>query len=150
MPTNDPEPTGTDIVKIDVAGEMVTLSDPANAQMAIMERILSAPTLEAVFEVAGTQGADDVDRKPFFLKNVEFFKSDYVEGPGAYAIIHCVFEDTGEAGVITCGGSNVVAQLIAASKFGAPPTFPIQLARNLKPTAKGFYPLWLEAAPNAA
>lgn len=138
----DETPPAADIVRYEVAGRTVTLMPTENAAEAIMDRILASPSLEDVFDAANTTSAEDVDSRPFMLKEVSFYKSDFEEGPGVYAIIYVDFVDDGTSRVLTCGGGNVVAQLIAVSEFGMPP-WPICLKKNTRPTSRGFFPLWL-------
>lgn len=144
MSNSDP---GTDLVK-QLRGELpVAVGDPEEAARAIVNRILAAPDIESVFKMAGTLGADDVLNVPFWLRGAEFRKSDYEDGSPMYAVIEATIAETGESAVITCGGQNVIAQLIAAVRHGGEVPFPIRLTRTVKPTSNGYYPLWLEAAP---
>lgn len=127
-----------------IRGEIpVRIGDPKEAAMAIVERILSAPDIESIFNMQGTLGADDILNVGFMLKGVEFRKSDYLEGSPVYAIMTAEVDGMPGEQVITCGGSNVCAQLAAADKFGLPP-FPLMLTRPDRPTSNGFYPLWLQ------
>lgn len=132
----------TDMVA-QVKGELpIRIGDPVEAARAIQERILAAPDVESLFKMAGTLGADDVLERPFWLRGVEFRKSDFEEGTPVYAIITAQFTDDESEGVITCGGMNVCTQLAKAEQFGGVP-FPIMLVRTAKPTSNGYYPLWL-------
>lgn len=123
----------------------LAIRDPQEAIGAIMDRILSATTVDQVFEIAGTLGADDMLNTPFKLDKVEFAESTFEDGPPVYAIMTATRVDDGSEFVLTCGGSNVVTQLASAARFGEIP-FALVLERNVKPTANGFYPLWLKKA----
>ncbi len=51
----------------------------------------------------------------------------------------------GERLLVSCGGTNVMAQLVALVKAGALP-LDVKLTRTTKETRQGYRPLWLQAA----
>lgn len=136
---------GTDLTVIEVAGITVPLMSTENAGMAILERIVEATSWQDALNAAKSADANDIDGRPFLLREVQFYPSDFEDGPGCYAILHVDFVDDGTKSVVTCGGTNVVGQLLVFAKYGLP-DIAIKLKKNDKPTSNGFYPLWLHAA----
>lgn len=140
MPTKDkPGDDLEAVIRGDVAPR---ITDPEEAALAIVERILKAETVEDVLTMAGALGADDVLNRPFLLHGCKWIKSAYEQGAPVFAVIDATFEDTGERTVITCGGRNVLAQIVQLDKLEALPR-KVKLVRTERPTSNGFYPLWL-------
>lgn len=155
-PGTDLDPVTPDPFK--QAAGVAKITDPKDAANAIVQRILAAETLEDVFRLQGTLSADDIQDRVFDLIGVQFRDSDYEDGVGVYAFISALFHDTGEVAPITCGGSNVCAQLLKASQIigfqedGETLTQPypgLKLVKADKPTKRGYYPLWLTLADAA-
>lgn len=126
-----------------ILAETERFEDPAEIARAIMERILTADTPEAVLEQSGTTSARDVLEVPLELTDARFMRSGFDEGPGAYALLTMVNAD-GEQLTVTCGGRNVLAQVFRLKQLAA-------LPRRVKfveagQTAQGYRPLWLNAA----
>lgn len=123
----------------------VRIGDPQEAALAIFNRIAAAPDVETLLQLQGTLTADDVIGRPLNIVSVEFRKSDYEEGSPVYALIRAADENGEELPPITCGGTNVVTQLAVAQQKGFKLPL-VKIIRTEKPTARGFYPLWLTAA----
>lgn len=122
--------------------DAIPFMDPQEAGAAIAARILSAESADDVLTMAGTLSADDVLGKPFVLRDFRFMKSAHAEGSPVYALIEAAMIEDGEVVPITCGGRNVCAQIARLADLKALPV-EVKLVRTEKPTANGFYPLWL-------
>lgn len=151
--------TSTDLVPIKLDGIEVTdsevlvkavfegsdvelVDDPVEAQKEILRRILSAETPDELLNVAGAQSWSDLLGVPIEVHEVSLRRSAYDEGSRVYAIVAGTRMDDGSAVTLSIGGVNVLGQLMQAARKGwLPMTF--ALRRADKPTAAGFYPLWL-------
>lgn len=141
-----------------MSGELEpALMDPAEIQLAITNRILAAESVEDVLTMAGTLQVDQVLLRPFKIRDVRIQKSAFTEsaGPAVFAIIDAHFLDTpdDQTDVLTCGGANVLAQIAALDNLdrsgkvpGALRDTAVKLTRTVRPTARGYHPLWLMAA----
>jgi len=125
--------------------------DPEAAAREIVARILQAPDAGAVLAQGQTVSAEAILGQPFELREVRFLKSgiDNPEGPDVYAILDAVDTDTGERQTVTCGSRNVMAQALRLKQLGELPAV-VQIIRADKPTAAGFYPMWLAPGGEAA
>jgi hypothetical protein len=126
---------------IPVAIEM----DPEDAQMDIMNRILTADGPEAIAAMANNMAAEDMLQKPFTITEVTWYRTDkYKDGLPVYATIFGMAEDGPVR--VTCGGTNVMAILYKAVNDGwLPARFKFQ--QSAKETSNGYRPLWLVPAP---
>jgi hypothetical protein len=125
--------------------EFLTSEDAARE---IIARILEAEDFDAILSSGSTTPAEDVLDVPFVLRDVRFQKSGVEgEGPPVYALIEAVDPETGETLTITCGSRNVMAQALRLKQTGNLPTpKPVRIFRVDRPSASGFYPMWLGAA----
>lgn len=125
-------------------GELPQAADPEAMSRAIMERILAADTFEEVFTQQNLTPWRNLLDRAVVVKDVHFNRST-IEGAGApvYAVVDLVDVETGEAHTVTCGGQNVLAQLVTAIRNGWLDR-PVRMIENK--TANGYGALWLEAA----
>lgn len=159
-------PGGTEAVELidRIGGDKVfELTDPKAAGLAIMQRIMDAETLDDVLNMSKTTGTDDLLDKQIVVLGAEWRKSSpgFEEGPGFYATM--TYRDFDPAGVeitsidgqtirvsakdrvASVGGQNVLAQLAVIKDKNFLP-FACKVVKTEKPTARGFYPLWLVPA----
>lgn len=114
----------------------------------IVGRILDATTVEAVDEAAGTFTAEstrDLAGRVITVLQVRFLPSGFDRDPGApaiYAVMRCADED-GEAMNVRTSGQTTMAQLFKYRQLGALPRV-VKIVQAERPTASGFYPIWLE------
>lgn len=127
-------------------GELPDRADPEAMSRAIMERILNAETMEDAFTQQNLTPLRSMLDTPFKITDVHFNRSK-IEGEGApvYAIVDVVLLDTGEQVSCSCGGKNVLAQLVVGLKNGWLDGNVFQLIANK--TADNYDALWLEAIP---
>lgn len=128
--------------------ELPPRADPEAMSRAIMERILNASTVEEAFTQQNLTPLRTILDTPFRITDVHFNRSKLNEGEGApvYAIVDIVTVDTGEAISTSCGGKNVLAQLVVGLKNGWLADNVFQLIANR--TTDGYDALWLEALPS--
>lgn len=119
--------------------------DPDDAQMDIMNRILTADSPEAIAAMANNLAAEDMLGKPFVITEVTWYRTDkYKDGLPVYATIFGMADDGPVR--VTCGGTNVMAILYKAVTDGwLPARFRFQ--QSNKETSNGYRPLWLVPAP---
>jgi len=125
------------------------MGDANTAAADIVARILAAEDASEVSDAAGgaTVAAADVIGTPFVLKGVRFQPST-VEGPEGsptvYALVEAV-DANGEPALITTGARTALAQLLKLDQLEAFPTKQAwRFVQADRPTAAGFYPVWLE------
>ncbi len=119
--------------------------DPEVVSRAIVERILAAETFEDAFkpqELAAWREYLDV---PVEVRSFHLNPTTYeVEGGSSvYAVVDLARLDDGEHMTVTCGGRNVLAQLVKMLEAGWMDR-PVKLVG--RQTAEGYQALWLEAA----
>ena len=128
-------------------GDQVDFLTSEDAAREIVARILDAQDFDAVLSTGSSTKAEDVLDVPFVLRDVRFQASGFEDGPPVYALIEAVDPETGETLTITCGSRNVMAQALRLKQLGALPTpKAVRIFRTDRPTASGFYPMWLGAA----
>lgn len=127
--------------------ELPERADPGAMSRAIMERILAGESFEDVFTQQSLTPWRSMLGRVVFVRSVHFNRSTFEgEGPPIYAVCDLVDADTGEAITVTCGGQNVLAQLVKGLEAGwlVDEKRPVRMIEN--DTAQGYGALWLEAA----
>ena len=121
--------------------------DPQVVSRAIMLRIVEAESFEDAFRTQNLDAWRDHLNRPAFVESFHLNPSsiDGGTGPGVYAVVDLSWGDTGEKATVTCGGANVLTQLVKMLERGWFDR-PVQLIA--KPTREGFDALWLEDASN--
>ena len=122
-------------------GELPPAADPEAMSRAIIERILSAESFEQAFTQQDLTPWRSMLDVPVYVRDVHFNRSGY-EGQAVYAVCDLELVEGGERVTVTCGGRNVMAQLVAGLKNGWLDN-PIRMIANR--TGEGFDALWLEA-----
>lgn len=122
-------------------------ADPEAMSRAIMERILAAESFEDAFTQQDLTPWRSMIGRAVIVRDVHFNRST-VEGagPSVYAVCDLVDVETGEQISVTCGGQNVLAQIVVGLQHGwlVDEKRPVRMIENR--TANGFGALWLEAA----
>jgi hypothetical protein len=118
--------------------------DPAAVSRAIAERILKSETFEDVFKAQDLDAWTNYIGVPVFVQEFHLNPTGYsVEGnPSVYAVVDIANVSDGEVKTVTCGGRNVMAQLVKMLEKGWLDR-PVQLVS--KRTAEGYDALWLQA-----
>lgn len=121
------------------------VGDPEVISRAIMERIMAAETFEETFAPQNLIAWRELLDVPVLVRDLHLNRST-VEGgtgPAVYAVVDLVVVKTGEIKTVTCGGRNVLIQLVKMLEKG-------WLDRAVKITQKrtgeGFNVLWLVPA----
>ena len=109
------------------------------AARAIVEQILAAPDVEAIFSTFDARPIADYLGKPLEVRGVKWNRSSFQEGPPVFAVVRGVDLETGEAFTGTCGGRSVMAALFAFGRMNAYP-IALKIIESPNPTPDGFRP----------
>lgn len=139
------EPSAQEILQAIVGGESLPESTAEQSQAGIVARILGADTPEATLDMGEPVKAEDLEQVTLNVSGVRWMRSTFDEGPGVYAVIDAVREDTGEAIKATCGSVNVMTQLLKLQTMQAFPQR-VKIVKSQRPTQSGYYPFWLQPA----
>lgn len=128
------------------------VGDPEVISRAVMERIMAAETFEDTFAPQKLEGWKAFIDVPVFVRDFHLNKSGFERADGGSSVFAVVdlaradgnnWPDGHETITVTCGGRNVLMQLVKALEKG-------WLDRAVKltsrPTSEGYNVLWLEAA----
>lgn len=151
--------TGTAIVVLDDAqveaalrGELeeseiqVTIEDPKQIQLDIIQRILASEDADSVFGGQQAIGGKEVLGRPFTLRGVRWHKSRFDAGLPVFAVLDALFLDgEGETLAVTTSSGNVMAQAFQLHKLGSLPC-DVKIDEADRETAAGFRPQWLVRA----
>lgn len=156
-----PPSTSTDLVPVSdsvvleaIKGGDVTVfvEDPLAISKKIVDKIVQAETVEAILSAGESDvlHAKENLERPFYVHDLRFANSQFVEespGPRIFAIIEAEFLDDQEpaSGPMTCGGMNVMAQLLRLKQVAGEglSEIPVKIIEIEGKTAAGFKPLWL-------
>lgn len=141
----EPEPDPRQVALWLLGAEEKEDDDAEESQLSIMLRILGAEGVDQILASQEVMGADELLREVLILNGVKWKKSTKGDGKGVYALMMAHRETTDTDVVISCGGKNVCAQLLRLNAGGYLP-HKVMVTKSAKPTAAGFYPLWLEPA----
>lgn len=141
----EPEPTPQEVVRWIAGTSEMDDSDPEDTMRSIMARILSATTAEDILSGHKVTHAQDILNMPIKVDSVKWQKSRMNDGSACYAVITAESLEGEQKLTITCGGRNVMTQLLA---FQVHQLYPVRcvIRPSSKPTEAGYYPLWLEPA----
>lgn len=119
--------------------------DPEMAMESMIAQVMGAIDVSDVLGNTVT-GLKDMLKVPMMISSVELRPSDFEQGLGAYAVIHCQ-DDAGNSLVVTTGSFMVIVQL---AKFHELNAYPLRCmaVEATKPTKGGYYPLSLTRAPD--
>lgn len=141
----DPEPTPREVMGWILKQEEMDEVDPEDAARSIVARILMADSAEDVLAVSKVTHAKDILQMPIEIHSVKWQRGGFEEGANCYAVIAATLLQDDERVTVTCGGVNVMTQLVKLGIIGAYPIH-ARIVQSAKPTAKGYFPLWLEPA----
>lgn len=121
--------------------------DPETAQANMVERIFKGETLDDILGGSDAVHAEENIGRLFHFTDVDFRDSaeQYRDKPGSinvFAVCHVTDPTTGEKLVVTTGSVQACAALLAIKERGLFPFFG-KFARAEKPTASGYYPIWI-------
>lgn len=129
------------------AGSVAITSEGDSDEMilAMAQRILdNQDDVDAILGGSEVIHAKDILDTPLTIREVTFNKGDFADGAGVYAVVVAhTLVNPDDVVTITCGGTNVCAQLLALQKGGHLPMVGIQFVEAPRPTKNGYYPLWL-------
>lgn len=130
--------------------ELPAATDPEVVSRAIMERILAAETFEAAFAAQNLEGWREYLDVPVFVQGFHLNRSTY-DAPGSspvYAVVDLTLAADGEPVTVTCGGRNVLMQLVKMLERGWFDR-PVRLVAKQTAADHGGSALWLESAETA-
>jgi hypothetical protein len=119
-------------------------SDPEIVTREILERIMNAETFDDAFVPQEVASWQDMLDTPVRVIDFKFNKSA-LENQAIYAVVELALVDGGEVKTVTCGGRNVMMQLVKAKEkgwLGKP------VAMTAKKTGDNNTVLWLTAVGN--
>lgn len=126
-----------------------TAGDPEVVSRAIVERILAADTFEEAFKPQELEAWADLVGVPvrvvdFHLNPTQFTPGEGGQGASVYAVVDLELVGQEDQGIktVTCGGRNVLAQLVKMAERGWSEHVVTIIS---KPTAEGYNALWLQA-----
>jgi hypothetical protein len=127
--------------------ELPQSNDPEVVSRAIMERILRAETFEEAFKPQELEGWREYLGVPVLVRSFHLNPSGFAAEGGApvYAVVDLTLGENGEAVTVTCGGRNVLMQLVKALEKGWLDK-PVKLVAKKTNADHGGSALWLEAA----
>lgn len=122
------------------------VGDPEVTARAIKLQLASAERFEEVFRAQSLPGwSQELLDVPVIIYGFHLNPSSFDESTSSvYAVVELVAGDDGEIRSYSCGGENVLVQLVKAWEKG---WFPFKARLTSKPTGtKGRSVFWLEAA----
>jgi hypothetical protein len=124
--------------------ELPIASDPEAMSRAIVERIMQAETFDDAFKPQNLEAWREYLDVPVLVRGFHLNRSSF-DGQGApiYAVVDISRLDDGELLTVTCGGRNVLTQLVKMLEKGWQEN-PVKLTG--RQTGEGYTALWLEAA----
>lgn len=122
-----------------------TVTDPAEASLAIGRRILTAPDAESVLTPASTISTDELVGEAVELRDYRVMRSDIEGGIPYYMLLEAVRLDTGELIMIDTSSLNIMAQVWKLKRLEALPRR-VRIIAAGRRTRQGYVPLWLTAA----
>jgi len=119
--------------------------DPEVVSRAIVQRILDSDTFEDVFAPQDLKAWGDFEGVPVKVQTFHLNRSAFAGegGSSIYAVVDMTILSSGEVVTVTCGGRNVLAQLVKMLEKG---WFDRPVTLTSKPTAAGYSAQWLTAA----
>jgi hypothetical protein len=125
-------------------GEAIAAADPEAMSRAIVERIMAADTFEEAFRPQTLEPwREAFPDTPVRVLEFHLNPSGFEQGSSVYAVVDLVplaGPHEGETHTVTCGGRNVLTQLVLALEKGWLDK-PVKL--TTKGTSEGYTALWL-------
>ena len=126
----------------------LTPEDPAEIQERILRAILEAGSAEDVINAGAALAMDKVLDLPLTVERIRAGESTFADGPDYYLLVDATIKSNGDKVTFSTGASDVVMKLTALDMKGFLPC-DVKLVRSTKPTAKGFYPVFLKPIEDA-
>lgn len=139
------EPTPREVMGWVLGQDEMEERDPEEGAMAIVARILSAETAEDVLAISQVVHAQDILGMPISIHRIKWQRGELEGSANCYAVITATNLQDDEKITITCGGINVMTQLVKLGMIGEFP-YRARITKATKPTKRGYLPLWLEPA----
>lgn len=117
-------------------------TDPEAIQREIMEQIWNATSDADLLMVGQATPWQELIGLPVEIAGFTWRKSRYDQGAKVFFVVQATRLDSGEKVVLTTSGKNVIMALANIARRDAFP-FVGKLMQAEKPTAAGYYPLWL-------
>jgi hypothetical protein len=110
--------TVTDINPSAALGKLAAIDDPEQIQRAILERLMTAETVEQVLREDETVATKQLVGKKLRVTDARVMQSSFEGGLGVYLIADAIDLDTGELIVVNTGATKIVGQLIRLKQKG--------------------------------
>lgn len=125
--------------------------DPNAVSAEIALRVLGLSDLDEILDAgeATTISAEDIGARSFkIISEPRWLASKFKANENSlldyFAIVNVQMEDDGSEQVLTIGGTNACAQLVAAQRAGKPTMGGTVLQFKSVPTASGYNVLWFK------
>lgn len=139
------EPSDLEVAQWILEPDQMAETDPEESTRAILARILSAQTAEEVLATQDVIHAQDIIGEGINATGVKWQRSEHQQSSSCYAVITGQRIADQSNVVVTCGARQVMMMLLKLRMLDAFPQR-IRIAKKSKPTAAGYYPLFLEPA----
>lgn len=139
------EPTDMEVASWILEPDGMEQGDPEESSRAILARILMSETADEVIASREVTHAGDILGEGISIEGVKWQRSDHQQASSCYAVLTATSLNDARPMTITCGGRNVMMQLLKLRMLGAFPQRAM-IQKSRKPTSNGYYPLWLEPA----
>lgn len=119
--------TSTDLITLEqvehtlLHGGDVDIVSSEDVQHDMIQRILSAESLDDAFGGFQATPANEMDGIKISVRGIAWMKSAFQEGPKVYALLDSVVVETGEAVTISMGGATLMASFVYAQRQEAMP-----------------------------
>lgn len=137
------EPSPMEVARWIFEPDQMEERDPEESARAILARIFAADTAEEILATREVTHAQDILNEAINIQSVKWQRSDFQQGSSCYAVVTATRVTDDSPVTITCGGRNVMGQLLKLSMNGHLPRR-AAITQSAKPTARGYKPLWLE------
>jgi hypothetical protein len=139
------EPSPMEVARWILDPDQMAERDPEESARAILARILSAGTAEEVLASREVTHARDILGEAIEVHAIKWQRSDFQQGSSCYVVMHAKSLNDARDLTITCGGRNVMMQLLKLQSINALPAR-CRITQSAKQTSNGYLPLWLEPA----
>lgn len=139
------EPSDMEVAQWVLEPDMMEQADPEESARAILARILMSGTAEEVLKSRDVTHAQDILGEPIMIESIKWQRSDHQQSSSCYVVMTAQSLNDQRPMIITCGGRNVMMQLLKLRMLDAFPVN-VRIDKSTKPTSNGYYPLWMELA----
>jgi len=128
--------------------ETLQPEDPEAIQERILRQILKATTAEDIINAGAAVNTDKVLDMPMTVLSIRAGESTFKDGPDRFLIVDAIILSNGDKVTFSTSASDVVMKLTALDMRHMLPC-DIRLSRATKPTAAGYYPVFLRTIEEA-